>query len=95
MSTSSIDRLEQRINQFLERFQALKEKAARLQEENRELKALLEDREKTIARLESRMAVVQAESSQTQEAKAREEALRRKVAELLEKLDALESVLGG
>jgi len=95
MSTSSIDRLEQRINQFLERFQALREKVTQLQNENAELKALLEDREKTIASLESRIAAARAESEQSQEAREREAALRRKVAELLEKLDALESVLGG
>ncbi len=93
MSVSSIDRLEERLNYFIEQFKDIKTKYTELLAQNRELQSKLEDREQLIQQLEQKIEQYKQHSVETSQVREREEIIRNKIANLLEKLDKLESML--
>ena len=93
MNPSSIEKLEEKINQIFQQMNSLKETSQGLEQANAELKKQLEEKDRLIVDLETRCERYESQTQQAVTDHSREEEIRERISNVLEKLDQLESMI--
>lgn len=93
MNLSNIELLEEKINQIVQHLKLLKDKNQELEQENLEMKSVLEDRDKLIESFESKIDQLKQQSQDSSNFQEVESKIKDKISGMLEKLDQFESMV--
>ncbi len=93
MDLSNIELLEEKINQIVPQMKLLKDKNQELEQENLEMKSMLADRDKLIESFEINIDQLKLQSQDSSQFQEREEQIKEKITNMLEKLDQFESMV--
>ncbi len=91
MEFSNLDKLEQKLSSFVVRLNKLLDENKLLKEQNADLVALLQDRDKVIQQLEEEIVQLRESQFYQKENQEKDEKIRQKINEMLHKLDLLEN----
>lgn len=91
MEFSNLEKLEQKLNSFVIRLNKLLQENKLLKEQNAELVTLLQDRDKVIRQLEEEIVQLRESQFFQKENQEKDEKIRKKINEMLHKLDLLEN----
>lgn len=93
MNLSNIELLEEKINQIVQQLKLLKDKNQELEQENLEMKSVLEDRDKLIESFESKIDQLKQQAQDSSNFQEVESKIKDKISGMLEKLDQFESMV--
>lgn len=93
MNLSNIELLEEKINQIVQHLKLLKDKNQELEQENLEMKSVLEDRDKLIESFESKIDQLKQQAQDSSNFQEVESKIKDKISGMLEKLDQFESMV--
>ncbi len=93
MNLSNIELLEEKINQIVQQLKLLKDKNQELEQDNLEMKSVLEDRDKLIESFESKIDQLKQQSQDSSNFQEVESKIKDKISGMLEKLDQFESMV--
>jgi chromosome segregation ATPase len=93
MNFSNIERLEEKVNQVVQQITFLKDKNKEIEQENTELKSMLEDRNRLIQSYEEQIDQLKQQTQESSLFKEKEEEIKGKISGMLGKLDQLESMI--
>lgn len=93
MNFSNLERLEEKVNQVVQQITFLKDKNRELEQENSELKSMLEDRNKLIQSYEEQIDQLKKQTQESFLFKEKEEQIKEKISGMLNKLDQLELMI--
>jgi len=91
MEFSNLEKLEQKLNSFVIRLNKLLQENKLLKEKNAELVTLLQDRDKVIRQLEEEIVQLRESQFFQKENQEKDEKIRKKINDMLHKLDLLEN----
>ncbi len=91
MEFSNLEKLEQKLSSFVIRINKVLEENKLLKEQNAELVTLLRDRDRVVQQLEEEIVQLREVQFNQQENQEKDEQIRKKISEMLQKLDVLEN----